>query len=119
MSPRHRRAAVLETGALERRRRIQAAAIRRAPPTRRLPNARLISETAPDRTSSHCAKAASAENPPQTARYAPAKTDVGARTAPRASARRASALYKRIIGAADGNIIATIIRNHMTNALVR
>ena len=48
-----------------------------------LPNARLISETAPDRTNSHWAKAASAEKPP-------AKIDVGAKTACPPRARCAS-----------------------------
>jgi hypothetical protein len=45
------------------------------------PNARPMSEIAPDRTGAHWTKAASTEKPPQTAIYKPANTVVDARMA--------------------------------------
>ena len=54
------------------------------------PNASPISEIAPDLTSAHWIRAATAEKPPHTARYKPANTVVEAKTPPRWRPLRAS-----------------------------
>ena len=86
---RHRRPADVETGSLERRRLIEAGGDQQSPadPLIAERKGHLGDRAGPDER--HWAKAASAENPTQTARYMAAKTDVGARTAPLARAARA------------------------------
>jgi hypothetical protein len=63
----------------------------------------------------HSASVATAENAVQTARYPRRKIATG--TSGRAVARRRSFTVRkaRIMGAADGTIIATIITTHITN----